>query len=542
MTLTVIGSYLFARLFATLRTEQGARLAYEELHIRNARRIRRAIVHLQGVFIKVGQTFSILTNFLPPEFRAELEALQDAVPARPWEATRARFRADFGKEPDEVFASFQRTPIAAASIAQVHLAVTLAGEKVAVKVQHPEIDVMMRQDLRTFRRILRIVSFFYPTQGLETVHREVADMLTAELDFEAEARHMETIGKSIVTMPETRVRVPKVFASLSTKTVLTLEFVDGMKISSREKLDALGLDRTDLARRIVAVYCRQIFTDGFYHADPHPGNLLVESDGTITLLDFGAVASVSAEMRRGIAHFLQGVLNQDTTKIAQALKEMGFIANTADPEIFDRVVAYFHDRFRESVTLESFNLNDIKIDPERGMEHLLALRQMNIGLGELSTVFRIPRQWILLERTVLLLTGLCTHLDPAIRPMELLRPYLRDFVLGEEPDWSAFAVETGKDALFRAIGLPAELHKLIVRANAGRLEVRSVALESGARRMYALGHQLLFTLVGISAAVIATLFHIHNDVSARDAALDAAWVAGGLVLFSMLQEWRRGKS
>jgi predicted unusual protein kinase regulating ubiquinone biosynthesis (AarF/ABC1/UbiB family) len=167
---------------------------------------------------------------------------------------------------------------------------------------------------------------------------------------------------------------------------------------------------------------------------------------------------------------------------------------------------------------------------------------MNIGLGELSSVFRIPRQWILLERTVLLLTGLCTHLDPAIRPMELLRPYLRDFVLGEEPDWSAFAVETGKDALFRAIGLPAELHKLIVRANMGRLEVRVVGLESGARRMYALGHQVLFTLVGITSAVIATIFHVHGDVSARDAALEVTWIAGGLVLFSMLREWRRGRA
>ena len=349
---------------------------------------------------------------------------------------------------------------------------------------------------------------------------------------------MDTIRVSVNKHPEERVYIPEVFPELSTRRVLTTEFIDGVKVSNTHRLDELSIDRRDVARRLVAVYCRQIFEDGFYHADPHPGNVLVGADGTVTLLDFGAVAAVSPAMRLGIAHFLQGVLNQDTVRIASALKELGFIAQTADSEVFDRVVAYFHERFRESVTLESLNLSDIRIDPERGMEHLLALRQMDIGLGELSSAFRIPRQWILLERTVLLLTGLCTHLDPSIRPMELLRPYLRDFVMGEDTDWSAFALETGKDAVIRALGLPADISKLLAKANTGRLELRIVGLDRYAPEVLAVGRQLVFTVVGVGAASIGAYLEVNGRVVQAETAFNVAWVAAALVAISLLRQRR----
>jgi len=536
VTLAVIWSYSWTRLVANLRGEAWLRQALEQKHVQNARRIQRAIVKLQGLFIKVGQTFSILTNFLPPEFRRELEGLQDSVPPRPFSEMRARFLEDFGKEPTQIFAEFDETPLAAASISQVHMATLSSGERVAVKIQYPDIDDILRSDLKTFRRIVSIVSFFVPAHGLDNVYREVSTMLKAELDFAAEARNIERIAHNFEGSGHESIAFPVVVGEFSTGKVLTTRFVPGIKVTDIERLEAVGHVGTDIAHRLVEAYCKQIFVDGFYHADPHPGNVLVDEDGTITLLDFGAVASLSENMRSGLAHFFQAVMNQDTEKIAMALKDMGFIARGHDEEVFDRVIAYFHEKFQESIRIESFDLNDIKVDPEMGLEHLLALRKMDIGIGELSSAFQIPREWILLERTLLLLTGLCTHLDPRIKPMELIRPYLRELLLGEDGDLSAFLVSTGKEMLVQYIGLPAELRKFLTRASSGRIEARLRGNDENYRMMYALGHQVIYTLIGITSAVLATVFHVTGDLELRG---NAVWVAGIAGLFLLGSVWRQ---
>jgi ubiquinone biosynthesis protein len=538
VTLIVILSYSWMRFLAIFRGDAWLRHAIQRKHVQNARRIQRAIVRLQGLFIKVGQTFSILTNILPPEFRAELEGLQDSVPPRPFAAVKARFIEDFGKEPSELFTEFDETPLAAASISQVHLATTRNGDRVAVKIQYPDIDEMVTSDLKTFGRILRIVELFVHVQGLDMVHREVAGMIRAELDFEEEARNIRRVAANFIDSGHAQIAFPEVMDEYCTSRILTTRFIPGVKVSDHEKLEAAGHDRSEIASRLVDVYCKQIFVDGFYHADPHPGNVLVGDDGTITLLDFGAVAEVSEQMRRGIAHFLQAVINQNTEKIAEALRDMGFIATGGSDEelVFDRVIAYFHERFQESIHLESFNLNDIRVDPEMGLEHLLALRKMDIGIGELSSAFQIPRQWILLERTMLLLTGLCTHLDPKIRPMELVRPYLRQFLLGEDADLSQFLVDTGKEVLVQYLGLPGELRKFLTRASSGRIEVRLRGHDANTRMLYALGHQVIYTMIGVTAAVLATVFHLQTMPGAAER---AEWVAWGAGVFLVGSVWRQ---
>jgi predicted unusual protein kinase regulating ubiquinone biosynthesis (AarF/ABC1/UbiB family) len=385
------------------------------------------------------------------------------------------------------------------------------------------------------------VNFFVPTQGLDVVYHEVSQMLLAELDFEAEADNIELIGQNFEAYGDSTIAVPIVFKDYSTSKVLTTKFVPGKKVSDIAALKADGHDLSEISQRIVELYCRQIFQDGLYHADPHPGNVLIDEDGKITLLDFGAVARISPEMRQGIANFLAAVLSQNTEQIAQALKDMGFISRMHNEEVFDRVVAYFHEKFQESITLESFNLSDIKVDPERGLEHLLALRQMKIGIGELSTAFQIPREWILLERTLLLLTGLCTLLDPQVRPMELIRPYLKEFVLGDEGDWSDFVVTTGKEMLLHYIGLPAELRKFLNRASSGRIEVHVKGLTESNKALYVLGHQVIFTAIGLTSAVLAAVFYMGGDNESWEV---ARWVAGGsalVLLFSMWRQSRRNK-
>ena len=178
------------------------------------------------------------------------------------------------------------------------------------------------------------------------------------------------------------------------------------------------------------------------------------------------------------------------------------------------------------------------MDPEQGLEHLLALRQMDIGIGDLSSAFKVPREWILLERTLLLLTGLCTLLDPNIRPMHLIRPYIKQFLLGDGGDWSEFVVTTSKELFVQYVGLPTELRRFLTRASTGRLETRVKGLKDGHRMLYALGHQLIYTAIGIAAVSLATVYHLNGEY---DLAQTCSWVAGGAGLFLVGSIWRQSK-
>jgi ubiquinone biosynthesis protein len=520
-TWRVIWSYLWLRARARFHNDAWTEHALRKINMRNARRIERAICSLQGLFIKVGQLISIMTNFLPEEFRAELEGLQDAVPPRPYVDIEKRIREELGKTPDELFAHFERRPIASASIGQVHLARLHDGAKVAVKVQYPDIEEIVRRDLNTLRRIFRIVEWFIPYQGLEDLYREIREIVLEELDYRAEAENAARIAANFEG--RTDVAFPRVVAELSTTRVLVTHFENGVKITDKLGTKKLGLDRGQLARQVVEIYCQQIFTDGIYHADPHPGNLIVRPNEsgppTIVFLDFGAVAEIPANVRGGIAELIQGALTRDTRRIVAAMKQMGFVARGANERVFEQVIEYFHDRFQETVSLDSLNLKDIKFDPQKGLESVADLRRMDISLRELSENFHIPKQLIVLERTLLLLMGLCTELDPTLNPMTVIRPYVERFVLGDEGDWSQLLVETSKDLVMSVTALPAEMRKFMRAAHAGELQLKFKNLEQSSQLMYRLGHQLIYVAIGISGAAFAVILEGRGD----DARAAWAW-------------------
>jgi predicted unusual protein kinase regulating ubiquinone biosynthesis (AarF/ABC1/UbiB family) len=193
------------------------------------------------------------------------------------------------------------------------------------------------------------------------------------------------------------------------------------------------------------------------------------------------------------------------------MKQMGFVARGANEHVFEQVVEYFHDRFQENISLESFNLKDIKFDPQKGLESVADLRRMDISLRELSENFHIPKELIVLERTLLLLMGLCTELDPTLNPMTVIRPYVERFVLGDEGDWSQLLVETSKDLVMSVTALPAEIRKFMRAAHAGELQLKFKNLETSSQLMYRLGHQLIFVAIGISGAVLAVIFEGRDD-------------------------------
>ncbi|HEX3695915.1 MAG TPA: AarF/UbiB family protein [Polyangia bacterium] len=540
VTAQVVVSYLGLAVSRRFRNADSLARVTLQKHQRNARRIEAAIIRLGGLFIKVGQLISIMANFLPDAFREELRRLQDQVPPRPYEDIETRVREEFGRSPDQVFNEFARQPVASASIGQVHIARLPSGDRVAVKVQYPDIEETVRTDLKALKRIFGVLRWFMPDYGFDTIYGEIREMVLAELDFRLEAAAIQRISANFMGRPN--VRFPRVMPEFSTARVLTTEWMHGVKVSDSEGLAAKKIDRRQAARLCVEAYCQQIFVDGLYHADPHPGNLLLQAPAqdndsalpTIVFLDFGATARVSETMRRGMMMFVQGAMTRDSTRIVAAMKEMGFISRRADPEVFDRVVHYFHEKMRAQISIEGFSLKDLKFEPNSGIASLLDLRDLNVSLADLRDAFHIPKEWILLERTLLLLLGVCTTLDPEMNPSTVIEPYLQHFLLGERKQWSEVVVEASREMALAALSLPGELQRFMDRALRGQLEIRLKNVDDNARMLYHAGQQLLWGVVGATATTLAVVFDGRGQPRAKMLATVAAAFCGVLLFFSWL--------
>lgn len=553
VTVSVVLSYFVLRFRLRFAGPESARRLLISSHQRNAQRIRRAIERLGGLFIKVGQLISIMTNVLPEPFRAQLETLQDRVPARPYADVEKRFAEEFsGRLPTQVFSFFSPEPVASASIGQVHRARTIDGRDVAVKVQYPDIDEIVRIDLSALGRIFWFLHRLAPDHGLDAVFVEVRAMVLCELDFSAEAQNLSRIaGNFSKYKPRLPVYCPQVVPEFSTARVLTTTWVEGVKVSNLARLDELGIDRGKLARTVVTAYCEQIFRDGLYHADPHPGNLFVvpldrsadsaavdrsvaDLGAQLVFLDFGAVAELSPKMRRGIVEVLQAGLTRDTQRLIVAMKDMGFISRGADTQIFERVVDYFHDKFHAEFQIESLSLSEIKFSPERALSDLADLRKLDVKLRDLMVHFHVPKEWILLERTLLLLLGLCTDLSPELNPMQVIRPYVEEMVLGQDGDLSKLLLETTRDVVTQAAQLPGELRKFLHRAQRGQIEVRLTGQDEKTWVVKSVARQLIVTALGITSFVSWLILEGRGQ---NREAYHALLTSGGLLLYLLWLMW-----
>lgn len=475
---------------------------------KNAQRLKRLLVSLRGIFIKAGQLISILSNFLPETFRKELEELQDKIPPRPLGEIYGRIQKELGKDPGLLFSEFDQNPIASASLAQVHLARLHDGRQVAVKVQYLDIEANTKNDLQTIKQLLSFYGFFLRIKGLGFLHSQFSQMIKEELDFRLEAQNIETIAANFTGNPQ--VLFPKVIHELSTERVLTTEFMQGAKISDLANLTEQNIDRQALADRVLTAYCQMIFSDGIYHADPHPGNILVQPDGSIVFLDFGAVAKLSDVMKKGILQFFEGVLKRDNDQISTALQQMGLIALHDDNRHVDQLVDYIYGHFLQQMTVESWNLSDIHVSIQDKLDVMVDFSKMDISLRDLMATFQIPKDLVLLTRTILLLMGLCTHLNPTMNPMKTIQPYLEEFVLGRDKNWVKLIEKAVKDIAFSAITIPAELQNFLVKANHGGLEIKG--LPESANLVYALGHQLLYGLFVMFFGGLGYLAHRNGEV------------------------------
>ena len=438
-----------------------------------------------------------------------------------------------------MFAEFEKTPIASASLAQVHLARLHDGRQVAVKVQYTDIEVIAKKDLLTIKGLLAFYGFFFRIKGLGNVHEQFAAMIEEELDFRLEAQYIETIAANFAGDPQ--VLFPTVVHELSSERVLTTAYMHGVNIADLEKLAELGIDRQALAERVVAAYCQMIFVDGIYHADPHPGNILVRPDGGIVFLDFGAVARLSAEVKEGILQFVMGILKRDSDQISAAMQQIGLVALHEDTYPVEQLVDYIYSRFLRQMTVESWNLSDIHVDMQDKLDAMVDFSNMGISIRELMATFQIPKDLILLNRTLLLLMGLCTHLSPTMNPLKTVRPYLETFVFGKDKNWVKLIETAVKDIALSVITFPANVQTLLTKANHGELEVKVKGLAESANLVYTLGHQLLYGMFVMFFAGLGYVAHTNGEIALSNGMFggSAFFLLALGVSFLRARKWQR---
>jgi ubiquinone biosynthesis protein len=419
-------SYLWAMSWSRLWPKRfDTRERWEKIHKRNAKRMYKGFVRLRGVYIKLGQILSVMGTFLPRYFTEVLEGLQDEVPPQSYRKISRSFRKAFGKWPTEVFAKFAEKPIAAASLGQVHEARDAEGNRIAVKVLYPNVATIIKVDLRVLGWALRVYRTFVKIQQIERVHAQLADMLARETDLAHEGRCIERMRKNFAGDPD--VLFPKVYPQWTKTNVLTMSFMDGVKISKKTALAEIGLEPNAVATKLTQVFYKQLFLDKFFHADPHPGNFFVqrgpEGQVRIVVLDLGAASEVRDNLADGMLDILSGMLTRNDNLVVRGIEEMGFVAEGGDRALLERTTRRYFEK------LLNFNITDFgKINTDDVANHFADVELKREELRELMKSIAYPEGWFYVERAVVIMFGLSSQLAPTLNTLHVGFPYVMKFI------------------------------------------------------------------------------------------------------------------
>ncbi len=428
----VRATWVFGWIFASYMLQLGlhrvfgrrARRRWARVHRRNARRMYRGFVKLRGVYIKLGQILSIMGTFLPRAYVEELEGLQDEVPPQPYERMASAFARAFGKAPTEAFQRFSRAPIAAASLAQVHEATSHEGERLAVKILYPNVATIIKIDLRVLGWALWVYRWFVPVRQLERVHEQLEDMLARETNLAHEADCLERMAANFADDED--VLFPTVHRDYTSETILTMSFMEGVKITRIDELDKLQLDPADVATKLVRVFYKQLFVDRFFHADPHPGNFFVqrgpEGQARIVILDFGSASEVTDNLADGMLDILSGLMTRNDDMILRGIDTMGFVAEDGDRAFLEQTARKY---FEKLLQLELSDFRKLGADVA---SHIATTNERRRELRELMKSVQYPLGWFYVERAVVIMFGLSTQLAPRLNTIRVGFPYVIDFL------------------------------------------------------------------------------------------------------------------
>ncbi|MBG1261011.1 ABC1 kinase family protein [Nostoc commune] len=465
--------------------------------------IRSTLLDLGPTFIKVGQLFSTRADIFPVEYVEELAKLQDKVPAFSYEQVEATIEKELGKKIPELFHNFEPIPLAAASLGQVHKAVLHTGELVVVKVQRPGLKKLFEIDLQILKGITRYFQN-HPKWGRGRdwlgIYEECCRILWEEIDYLNEGRNADTFRRNFRGYDW--VNVPRIYWRYATSRVLTLEYLPGIKISQYEALEAAGLDRKLIARQGAQAYLLQLLNSGFFHADPHPGNIAISASGALIFYDFGMMGRIKANVREGLMQTLFGIAQKDGDRVVQSLIDLGAIAPTDDIGPVRRSVQYMLDHFMDK-PFENQSVAAISDDL-----YEIAYNQP----------FRFPATFTFVMRAFSTLEGVGKGLDPEFNFMEVAKPYAMQLMTDMNgSEGNSFLNELSRQAAqvsSTAFGLPRRLEDTLEKLERGdmRLRVRSIETERLLRRQSSIQLSISYALLISGFTLSATILVVNNYV------------------------------
>lgn len=430
---------------------------------------RRTAIKLGVLMIKLGQFLSSRADLLPEQALAVLSALQDEVPPEPFSHIVSVIESELGKPVEQLFSVLERKAVAAASLGQVHKAILAStGEKVAVKVQRPNSEQLVRMDLSTLKFVIWVINRFVDTSkfiDLMAFYREFKRTIYEEIDYITEAANAKRFKEMFKNDPQ--MYIPRVYEEYTSRRVLVLEWIDGIKVNDYAALDAAGINRLEVANRTVRAYFRQFFEEGFFHADPHPGNIFIKKGAPgegpiIEFVDFGMVGSLSKSMQKALKDLFLSFVMRDSRALVDALSRLGFIGPGANTTALERGLSMMLEQYY-GMTL--------------GQARELDIPEVTEEVGRLlyGQPFQIPAQFAFTGRAISTLVGVATGLAPEFNFIDVATPYARKFLkLDAEGVGQTIQevlnqlLETGRIL----IKLPRSLEHVITKLEAGQIEVR----------------------------------------------------------------------
>jgi ubiquinone biosynthesis protein len=462
---------------------------FHKEHRPEAERARLAIEELGTTFIKVGQILSTRTDLLSAEFILELSKLQNSLKPFPFEVVQQAIQEELGKPVSDIFAEFNPQPIGVASIGQAHAATLLDGTEVVVKVRKPGVVEQVSEDIEILNQLAASAADRWQDAQYDIVGivKEIGDTLMAEMDYRGERQNAENLANFF--KGDRTVHIPRIFKEYSTSRVITLQRVKGIRISDFETLKKAGVDRSELAKRSINIWLKMFFEGSYFHADPHPGNLFVQPDGTIGLIDFGMVGVVDDEIREHLCQAIRAILEKDPDLLIDSLIDMGAVRHDASREVL-------RSKLKRAMAQHS-RICKLDHDSCSGFDDLIDIVRGN--------QVQLPSNTFLLLKTMTMVHGMGRGLDPDLDMMDLMEPAVKRILIKKySPISLAGKVPmAATEYAILGLGLPQRLNRLLKSAERGDLQIRATTegMERKLDQIYHLGNRLLIGLV-LSALII----------------------------------------
>jgi ubiquinone biosynthesis protein len=454
-------------------------------------RIRQVIEELGPTYVKIGQIASTRADIIPEEILMELEKLQDNVPSFSFEQVTRIIEEELGSPLEEIFSWINEGVIAAASIGQVHRAQLRTGELVAVKVQRPQIKTMIETDLEILLDLATLAEHRMERMErlqLRDVVEEFARSLHNELDYSIEARNAQKMAKQFENDPT--IHIPVIYADYSTRTVLTMEFVEGLKLNQFEEIEKKGYDRKIIAEQLVRALFHQVLIEGFFHADPHPGNIFLLQGGVVSFIDFGMVGRLTYDMKQNFALLVIGMMHKSTGSMVKAILRIGIIPAEVNLPLLTNDIDELREKYMD-VPMSRISLGEAINDLFK-----VAFRHQ----------IRIPSDFALLAKCFLTLEGIVEKLDPQLSVMDMAEPFgIR--LLKERNRPSTIAGRIWHDISDYSdflVDLPKHMGDLMQNLKRGRirLEVSVPGFDIFLRKLDRITNQLSFSIVLLAFSIV----------------------------------------